>query len=156
MTATGQFARRTTAELTDPSTPRASNPRPELPTTIISASSDILISAGTGAEYTNSRLIVTLRSAGIESSAILAACMTALLPSSSSPTANDSGYGTGGQLTVGVTTAWTIVRETFLSAASRAAQHTAAFDAGEPSTATTMPRGFMGADISCSSRQERR
>src|SRR5947199_8968993 len=111
MTATGQFARRTTAELTEPSTPRAKNPRPELPTTIISASPDILIRAGTGAEYTNSRLIVTFRSAGIASSAILTACMTALLPSSSSRTVKDSGYGTGGQVAVGVTTAWTMVRD---------------------------------------------
>ena len=51
---------------------------------------------------------------------------------------------------MGVTTAWTTVRETFLIAASRAAQHTAAFDAGEPSTATKMPSCLTGADISFS------
>src|ERR1700757_5279035 len=139
MTATGQLPRRTTVELTEPRTPRASNPRPELPTTIMSASSDILIRAGAGVEYTNSLLIATFRSAGIASSAILIACMRAFLPSSSSFTAKESGYGTGGKVAVGVTTAWTTVRETLLIAASRAAQHTAALDAGEPSTATTMP-----------------
>ncbi|OCB30105.1 hypothetical protein A5675_04015 [Mycobacterium malmoense] len=50
MTATGQCALRTTVALTEPSTPRASSPRPAVPTTTISASSDILIRASAGLE----------------------------------------------------------------------------------------------------------
>ncbi|ORW20258.1 hypothetical protein AWC17_08275 [Mycobacterium nebraskense] len=153
MTATGQFAFRATVALTEPSTPRASNPRPAVPTTIISASSDILIRASAGLEYTSSLLMVTFRSAGSASSASLIACMIAFLPSSSSRTARDSGYGTGGQVAVGVVTAWTTVSGTFRSAASWAAQLAAAFDAGEPSTATTMPRCWSS-DISFSLHHE--
>jgi hypothetical protein len=96
MTATGQRACRTTVELTEPSRPRASNPRPELPTTIISASSDDLIRAGAGVEYTISLLMVTFRSAGIASCASLNAWAISLRPSSSSFIASESGYGTGG------------------------------------------------------------
>src|SRR6516162_6964138 len=91
--------------------------------------------------------MVTFRSAGIASSAIFIACMMAFLPSSSSRTARDSGYGTGGQVVVGVATALMTVSGMFLRAASRAAQKAAAFDAGEPSTATTMPSCLTGADI---------
>ncbi|OBH90693.1 hypothetical protein A5680_18090 [Mycobacterium sp. E2989] len=126
--------------LTDPRTPRASRPLPAVPTTIMAASSDILISASAGLEYTSSLLMVILTSAGSDSSASLIACMIAFLPSSSSRTTRESGYGTGGQVAVGVVTAWTTVSGIFRSAASWAAQVAAAFDAGEPSTATTMPR----------------
>ncbi|OJZ74621.1 hypothetical protein BRW65_07860 [Mycobacterium paraffinicum] len=91
MTATGQLACRTTVALTEPSTPRASNPRPAVPTTTISAWSDILIRASAGLEYTSSLLMVTSRSAGSVSSASLIACMIAFLPSSSSCTASESG-----------------------------------------------------------------
>ncbi|OBG62440.1 hypothetical protein A5704_16790 [Mycobacterium sp. E735] len=156
ITATGQFACRTTVALTEPSTPRASNPRPAVPTTTISASSDILIRASAGLEYTSSRLIAISRSAASASSASLIACMIAFLPSSSSRTARESGYGTGGQVAVGVVTAWTTVSGTFRMAASRAAQRAAAFDAVEPSTATTMPRCWSGADISFSLHHRRR
>src|ERR1700761_6468830 len=139
MTATGQFACRTTVELTEPSTPRASKPRPAVPITIIFASFDVLTNANAGLEYTSSRLMGTLRSAGIASSAILTACMMAFLPSSSSAVTSESGYGTGGQIVVGVATAWMTVSGTFLSTASPAAQEAAVFDSGEPSTATTIP-----------------
>src|SRR6516162_6793058 len=88
----------------------------------------------------------TFRSAGIASSAILIASRMAFLPSSSRLTANESGYATGGQVAVGVATAWTTVRGTFLMAAVRAAQDAAKFDAGEPSAATTMP-SFLDDDI---------
>ncbi|OBF58944.1 hypothetical protein A5756_06710 [Mycobacterium sp. 852002-53434_SCH5985345] len=140
MTATGQWACRTTVALTEPSTPRASSPRPAVPTTISSASPDMLIRASAGLEYTSSRWMATFRSAGSTSSASLIACMIAFLPSSSSRTARDSGYGTGGQVAVGVVTAWTTVSGILRIAASWAAQIAAAFDAFEPSTATTMPR----------------
>ncbi|OBH25074.1 hypothetical protein A5692_03035 [Mycobacterium sp. E342] len=127
-----------------------------MPTTIISASSDILIRASAGLEYTSSRLMVTCPPAGNVSSASLIACMIAFLPSSSSRTARESGYGTGGQVAVGVVTAWTTVSGTLRSEASWAAQIAAAFDAGEPSTATTMPRCWSGADISFSLHHQRR
>ncbi|OBB64419.1 hypothetical protein A5758_20800 [Mycobacterium sp. 852014-50255_SCH5639931] len=100
----------------------------------------MLIRASAGLEYTSSRWMAAFRSAGSASSASLIACMTAFLPSSSSRTARDSGYGTGGQVAVGVVTAWTTVSGIFRIAASWAAQIAAAFDAFEPSTATTTPR----------------
>ncbi|OCB30106.1 hypothetical protein A5675_04020 [Mycobacterium malmoense] len=100
--------------------------------------------------------MATRRSAGSASSASLIACMIAFLPSSSSRIARDSGYGTGGQAAVGVVTAWTTVSGTRRIPASRAAQIAAAFDAGEPSTATTMPRCWSGADISFSLHHDRR
>jgi len=84
-------------------------------------------------------LIGTFRSAGIASSATFTACKTAFFPSSSRLVANQSVYGIGGHVAMGVTTAWTTVSGMFLIAASPVAQLTAAVDAGEPSTATTMP-----------------
>jgi hypothetical protein len=115
-----------------------------------------VIRASAGLEHTNSPPMATFRSAGIASSAIFIACMMAFLPSSSSRTDKESGYGTGGHVAVGFATAWTTVSRTFLVAASRAAQKAAAFDAGEPSTATTMPSRSTGSDISFSLHQQRR
>src|ERR1700761_2008440 len=95
-----------------------------------------------------SLLMVIFRPACTASCAILTASAMTLRPSASSHTPRVSGYGTGGHVAMAVFTTWTTVRVTFFIAASRAAQHTAAFDAGEPSTPTTMPRGPSGADIS--------
>ena len=67
MTATGHSACRTTLELTEPSRPRANRPRPELPTTISSASLDILIRASAGVEYTSLLVMVDFASVGIAS-----------------------------------------------------------------------------------------
>ena len=157
MTATGQFACRTTVELTEPSTPRASSPRPELPTTIISASSDILTRAGAGVEYTNSLLdgdlpVCRHRLFGDLDRVhdVLAALV--FQPHRQRLRVRNRWPGRGGgdhRVDHGQRNVLSLPRH-------GPPRRAAASDAGEPSTATTMPRCLMGADISFSLRHLRR